>query len=371
MSDPEPFYLPPRVADWLGKVVIVEEKGITAERSLIESFAVAVEDANPLYWGGVIAPPGMLSAWTRPHVWSPAGAPRQRPLELHFRLKEAFGLPKAVVIETDAVYYEPVRPGDRVRAEQVLDQVGPMVETRLGTGRKWTISMRYARHDGALQGVETLRFFAYGSQTASLLEGEVDGAERRRVGGAGAAFSQPSDQGRHHPPPGPTGRSPTQGGRCPAGSADYCAGTTIPALTVEMTATRIIMGAAASRDWQRQHHDTNYARESGLPDIILNAPSQSGWLNRYVTDWAGPGSRLGRLRFRMAKPIAAGTTVTFLGSVEAVGSRGGCRWLQVKLAIASDGQIMTDAAALLATPDSVQPWQSGPGAWDIPDWDLA
>jgi len=43
-----------------------------------------------------------------------------------------------VVIETEAAWHEPVRPGDRVRAEQILEHVGPLVENRLGRGRKWT-----------------------------------------------------------------------------------------------------------------------------------------------------------------------------------------------------------------------------------------
>ena len=78
-------------------------------------------------------------------------------------LKDRLGLPKAVVIGSDTVFHEPVRPGDRVRAEQLLEDVGAVTENRLGRGRRWTIVIRYSRQDGVLLGVEQLRFFAYGT----------------------------------------------------------------------------------------------------------------------------------------------------------------------------------------------------------------
>jgi hypothetical protein len=65
---------------------------------------------------------------------------------------------------------------------------------------------------------------------------------------------------------------------------------------VPVTATTVVQGAAASRDWQPQHHDYSWARRVGTKDIFLNTPTQVGWLRRYITDWAGPASRLGRSR---------------------------------------------------------------------------
>jgi acyl dehydratase len=139
-----------------------------------------------------------------------------------------------------------------------------------------------------------------------------------------------------------------------------------------MTATRIIMGAASSRDWQPQHHDAHHARASGLSDIILNAPTQSGWLNRYLTDWAGPRARIGRLKFRMVKPIAAGDAISIQGSVGAAAeSDQGWRWLRIALTIDAGDRVATDATALLAVPLARCPWRADSGAWHIPGWDLA
>ena len=163
--------LPAEVAAWLGQVVVVVDEGSLAiERGVIENFCVAVEDANPLYWDegqattiadGLVAPPALLSSWTRSHRWTPAGAPPLRPLELHFLLKEKLGLPRAVVIGSETCYHAPARIGDRVRAEQVLDAVGAWRDSRLGRGRRWAISVHYRNQYGALLGSEQLRFFAY------------------------------------------------------------------------------------------------------------------------------------------------------------------------------------------------------------------
>ncbi|WP_162854579.1 FAS1-like dehydratase domain-containing protein [Sphingobium estronivorans] len=164
--------VPPEAAAWIGRVMVVERDGVTVEPGSIALFAAAVEDGNPLYRdtaeaaalaGGPMAPPALLSAWNRPDPWMAGGAPPSRALELHFRVKEALGLPKAVVTRAETELHAPVRPGDHVYAEQRLDTIGPMTANKLGTGRYWTISVLYRRQaDDALLGIETLGFYGYG-----------------------------------------------------------------------------------------------------------------------------------------------------------------------------------------------------------------
>lgn len=156
--------------------MVVERESVTAEAGVFRLFAAAVEDGNPLYWdearateitGSLIAPPALLSAWNRPDPWRVDGAPPARAMELHFRVKDALGLPKAVVTKAETELHEPVRPGDRLYAEQRLDHVGPITENRLGRGRYWTISVLYRRAlDDALCGIEQLGFYGYGGEGA-------------------------------------------------------------------------------------------------------------------------------------------------------------------------------------------------------------
>ncbi|MCB1014663.1 MAG: MaoC family dehydratase N-terminal domain-containing protein, partial [Acidimicrobiales bacterium] len=112
----------------------------------------SVENGNPLFWdadvaealaGGPIAPPSMLSVWFRPHHWAPGATDNLVPLQVHFDLKEAFGLPEAVMTDNTITFGVPVRPGDRIRSRQVLRSVSPPKTTKLGAGRFWVIDVEY------------------------------------------------------------------------------------------------------------------------------------------------------------------------------------------------------------------------------------
>ena len=56
----------------------------------------------------------------------PAATEQALPLQVHFDLKERFGLPEAVMTDNTIVFHEPVRPGDLLRTRQILRSVsGP------------------------------------------------------------------------------------------------------------------------------------------------------------------------------------------------------------------------------------------------------
>jgi len=80
------------------------------------------------------------------------------------------------------------------------------------------------------------------------------------------------------------------------------AGDALPTLEVPLTATRIVAGAIASRDYQDVHHDAALARERGSRDIFMNILTTNGWVGRYVTDWAGPEALLRRVDIRLGAP---------------------------------------------------------------------
>ena len=98
-------------------------------------------------------------------------------------------------------------------------------------------------------------------------------------------------------------------------SAEINVGDKLPTLSVEMTAQKIISAAAATRDWQPIHHDHAVATASGLRGIILNAPSQTGWISKYITDWAGPRAQIKRLSFKMKDSICPGDALCLNGEV--------------------------------------------------------
>ncbi len=81
---------------------------------------------------------------------------------------------------------------------------------------------------------------------------------------------------------------------------DVAAGDALPALDYEVSATTVVLGALATRDWRPMHHDKDFAvHRNGTRDIFLNTPNQAAWFERYLTDWTGPHGRRARVTFRM------------------------------------------------------------------------
>ena len=99
-------------------------------------------------------------------------------------------------------------------------------------------------------------------------------------------------------------------------------GDVLPALMIDMSATRIVAGAIASRDFMPVHHDRAYANEQGAPDIFMNILSDTGWCSRFLTDWAGPEAMVKRLAIRLGVPVFPGHVLTYNGSVTDVSRNG-------------------------------------------------
>lgn len=160
----------PLVAEWLGAEFDAGPGDVACDRGFILNWVEATENANPIFWddevaeqitGGPIAPPSMLSVWMRPLLFKPGATERIRPLELHFRLKDAFGLPEGIVSANEIVFHAPVRPGDVIATRQRVAEIGPVRTNALGTGRPWTIEVTSTNQRGDPVGVESYRMFCY------------------------------------------------------------------------------------------------------------------------------------------------------------------------------------------------------------------
>ena len=70
-------------------------------------------------------------------------------------------------------------------------------------------------------------------------------------------------------------------------ASDVSEGQALPDLDVPTTATLVVGGAIASRDYTPVHHSAAEAQAQGLPDVFMNILTTQGLCSRYVTDWAG------------------------------------------------------------------------------------
>ncbi|MEZ5131578.1 MAG: MaoC family dehydratase [Mycobacterium sp.] len=95
-------------------------------------------------------------------------------------------------------------------------------------------------------------------------------------------------------------------------------GTTLPPLSLFGDPTFIVSTAIATRDYQDVHHDRDKAQAKGSKDIFVNILTDTGLVQRYITDWAGPSARIKSIALRLGVPWYAYDTVTFTGEVTAV-----------------------------------------------------
>jgi acyl dehydratase len=145
------------------------------------------------------------------------------------------------------------------------------------------------------------------------------------------------------------------------------AGDALPTLEYDVTASTVVLGALASRDWRPMHHDKDFAvNRNGTRDIFLNTPNQAAWFERYLTDWTGPKGRLGKIRFRMKDSVFPGDTMAFNGSVSSVETDAtGCGWANVELKLTVGEKTVTDCTAKIALPvsDADNPWKRAGTDW--------
>ncbi|MGM7647769.1 MaoC family dehydratase [Nocardia sp. JW2] len=97
--------------------------------------------------------------------------------------------------------------------------------------------------------------------------------------------------------------------------AALAVGTTLPELVIHADPTFVISTALATRDFQDVHHDRDKAVRRGSDDIFVNILTDTGLVQRFVTDWAGPRARVKSIALRLGVPLYAGDTLTLSGTV--------------------------------------------------------
>lgn len=95
-------------------------------------------------------------------------------------------------------------------------------------------------------------------------------------------------------------------------------GTKLPELALYGDPTFIVATALATRDFQDVHHDRDKAQAKGSKDIFVNILTDTGLVERFITDWAGPSALVKKITLRLGVPWYAYDTVTFTGEVTAV-----------------------------------------------------
>lgn len=99
---------------------------------------------------------------------------------------------------------------------------------------------------------------------------------------------------------------------------DIQVGQALPELVIPITASAIVAGAIATNDFENVHHDKAGAQATGVPDIFMNILTTNGFVQRFVTDWAGQQARIRKVAIRLGAPNFVGDAMRMTGEVAVV-----------------------------------------------------
>lgn len=126
---------------------------------MVRHWCEAVGDTNPAYAGpGAIAPPTMLQAWTMGGLSGHSN--RSEAYDELFALLDGAGYTSVVATDCEQEYLRPLRPGDRITFDAVIESVSERKTTRLGTGYFVTTLMD-VRAAGEPAGTHRFRILKY------------------------------------------------------------------------------------------------------------------------------------------------------------------------------------------------------------------
>jgi acyl dehydratase len=303
---------------WIGKPMSSGGPAVAPDPvnlPMIRHWVDALDDHNPIYldeakarasrFGGLVAPPAMLQTWTmgRPRLEGIAerggSSSEMDPASPFVALANA-GLSGTLATNSELEFLRYLRIGDSLHSTSALESISERKTTGLGSGYFVTWMTSYFAGGSELVGRQRFRIFKF--------------APGRSASGAASAESRGEREGAASKDARPTAAAASASASTgPAASTSSAAA--LPSFALAVTATRIVAGALASRDFMPVHHDRDYARKQGAPDVFMNILTTNGYVARYVTDWAGSEARLRSIKIRLGGPAVPGTTLRFDGEV--------------------------------------------------------
>ncbi|HEY1510946.1 MAG TPA: hypothetical protein VGF93_18195 [Solirubrobacteraceae bacterium] len=95
-------------------------------------------------------------------------------------------------------------------------------------------------------------------------------------------------------------------------------GEQLPPFSVLLTLQRLVMEAAANRDFAPIHYDIDAARDSGAPEVYANTTFIETLFEALIRSWAGLGARIRVIEFSMNAFNCVGDEVAAGGEVSDV-----------------------------------------------------
>jgi MaoC dehydratase-like protein len=329
-------HLREQVEAWIGRPMGASGPAVAPDDvnlAMIRHWVDALDDRNPVYldeavatttrFGGIVAPPAMLQTWTmaRPRIEGIAargGAAAEIDGDSPLGLLTTGGFTGTLATNSELEFARYLRLGDRLQSSTALESVSERKATALGLGYFITWVSTYTDDEGAVVGRQRFRIYKF--------------------------------------EPGSSGSVTSRGRARPSSRSEAGVGEELAPFDLDVTATVVVAGAIASRDFMPAHHDRGFATAQGAPDIFMNILTTNGYVSRYVTDWAGPDTMLRSISIRLGAPAVPGYILRFTGWVMSEHHEEDERVIEVAIRAANDlGDHLTGTVVLTLPSDGAEP----------------
>ena len=85
--------------------------------------------------------------------------------------------------------------------------------------------------------------------------------------------------------------------------------------SLKIDMTRMVLQVSGTQDYYAVHHDGDFARSQGVPDIFLNTGFLTAAAGRLLTDWIGTEGWLKKFRIEMRRMNMLGDIMRVRGKV--------------------------------------------------------
>ena len=129
-------------------------------------------------------------------------------------------------------------------------------------------------------------------------------------------------------------------------------GMDIPTLRKDPTTQQLVMYAGASGDYYQIHYDLEFAKNNGLPDVILHGALKNAFLGQVMTDWIGEWGALKKLSVQYRGMDIPGTPVFVKGVVKKKYQEGDENLVECEIWLETqEGQRTTPGYAVATLPE--------------------
>lgn len=135
---------------------------------------------------------------------------------------------------------------------------------------------------------------------------------------------------------------------------DVSEGQEIPSYELAVTPTLIADQVSGSQDYNLMHHDGDFAKSQGAPDMYLNTGFIEAMLSRLITDWMGDDGWLEKMSIQMRRFNIFGDKLTVKGKVVAKEIQEGAHLIQCEIWVENDREgISVPGKATVRLPSKV------------------